>query len=79
MEIAGSPVAIPFFLLRKVFILRQPVMSGKIDDAEDPLETSWGGSSVRFRDITDGMSNTVVIGERDYECLAGIGLVLTIS
>ncbi|MFM8475407.1 MAG: DUF1559 domain-containing protein, partial [Planctomycetaceae bacterium] len=32
----------------------------------DPYGTFWGDSKVLFRDITDGLSNTFVIGERDW-------------
>lgn len=32
----------------------------------DPLGTMWGDSKVRFTEISDGLSNTFVAGERDY-------------
>lgn len=37
-----------------------------IVDRIDPFGTFWGDSRVLFRDITDGLSNTFVIGERDW-------------
>lgn len=33
----------------------------------DPYGTFWGDSRVKFRDITDGLSNTFIVGERDWE------------
>ncbi len=36
-----------------------------ITNREDPWGTFWGDSKVRFHDITDGLSNTVIVGERD--------------
>ncbi|MGD9854028.1 MAG: DUF1559 domain-containing protein [Planctomycetaceae bacterium] len=33
----------------------------------DPYGTFWGDSKVNFRDITDGLSNTLIVGERDWE------------
>lgn len=33
----------------------------------DPYGTFWGDSKVNFRDITDGLSSTFIIGERDWE------------
>lgn len=32
----------------------------------------WLNSSVRFRDVTDGMSNTIMVGERSYRSGAGV-------
>ncbi len=43
-----------------------------IANGRDPFGTFWGDSSVRFRDITDGTSNTFFVGERDWDCLAGV-------
>ena len=33
----------------------------------DPYGTFWGDSRVKFRDVTDGLSNTMIVGERDWE------------
>lgn len=33
----------------------------------DPFGTMWGDSKVRFQDITDGLSNTFIAGERDWK------------
>ena len=33
----------------------------------DPYGLFWGDSKVTFRDITDGLSNTFAIGERDWQ------------
>jgi prepilin-type N-terminal cleavage/methylation domain-containing protein/prepilin-type processing-associated H-X9-DG protein len=38
-----------------------------IVNGRDPFGTFWGSSKVNFRDITDGLSNTFVVGERDWE------------
>uniref|UniRef100_A0A7C2K0Z3 DUF1559 domain-containing protein n=1 Tax=Schlesneria paludicola TaxID=360056 RepID=A0A7C2K0Z3_9PLAN len=38
-----------------------------IVNGRDPYGTFWGDSRVNFRDITDGLSNTFIIGERDWE------------
>lgn len=32
----------------------------------DPFGTMWGDSKVRIQDVTDGLSNTFVVGERDW-------------
>lgn len=32
----------------------------------DPFGLFWGDSSISFRDITDGVSNTIAVGERDW-------------
>jgi prepilin-type processing-associated H-X9-DG protein len=37
-----------------------------IVNGRDPYGTFWGDSRVQFRDITDGLSNTFVVGERDW-------------
>jgi prepilin-type N-terminal cleavage/methylation domain-containing protein/prepilin-type processing-associated H-X9-DG protein len=39
---------------------------------QDPFGTFWGDSKVGMRNLTDGASQTFVIGERDYRCYAGI-------
>ena len=33
----------------------------------DPYGLFWGDSKVNFRDITDGLSNTIALGERDWQ------------
>lgn len=33
----------------------------------DPYGTFWGDSRVSFRDFTDGLSNTFIVGERDWD------------
>jgi len=33
----------------------------------DPYGVFWGDSRVQFKDITDGLSNTFIVGERDWE------------
>jgi prepilin-type N-terminal cleavage/methylation domain-containing protein/prepilin-type processing-associated H-X9-DG protein len=38
-----------------------------IVEGRDPFGTFWGDSRVRFRDVTDGLSNTILVGERDWE------------
>lgn len=38
------------------------VVAGK-----DPFGSFWGDSKINFRDYTDGLSNTFVIGERDWQ------------
>lgn len=38
-----------------------------ITNGIDPFGTFWGDSKVKFSDITDGLSNTFIIGERDWE------------
>jgi prepilin-type N-terminal cleavage/methylation domain-containing protein/prepilin-type processing-associated H-X9-DG protein len=38
-----------------------------IVNGRDPFGTFWGSSKVNFRDITDGLSNTFVVGERDWQ------------
>lgn len=37
-----------------------------IVNGRDPFGTFWGSSKVQFRDITDGLSNTFIVGERDW-------------
>ncbi|WP_050986151.1 DUF1559 domain-containing protein [Schlesneria paludicola] len=38
-----------------------------IVSSQDPFGTFWGDSAVKFRDITDGLSNTFIVGERDWQ------------
>jgi len=38
-----------------------------IVSGRDPFGTFWGDSKVQFRDITDGLSSTFIVGERDWE------------
>ncbi|MDX1968201.1 MAG: DUF1559 domain-containing protein [Planctomycetaceae bacterium] len=38
-----------------------------IVNQRDPFGLFWGDSRVQFRDITDGLSNTFAIGERDWQ------------
>lgn len=38
-----------------------------IVNGRDPFGTFWGDSKVSFRDITDGLSNTFIVGERDWK------------
>ncbi|MFO0979455.1 MAG: DUF1559 domain-containing protein [Planctomycetaceae bacterium] len=38
-----------------------------IVSGRDPFGTFWGNSKVQFRDITDGLSNTFIVGERDWK------------
>jgi prepilin-type N-terminal cleavage/methylation domain-containing protein/prepilin-type processing-associated H-X9-DG protein len=38
-----------------------------IINGRDPFGTFWGDSKVNFRDITDGLSNTFIVGERDWQ------------
>lgn len=38
-----------------------------IVNSQDPYGVFWGDSSVKFRDISDGLSNTFVVGERDWQ------------
>ena len=33
----------------------------------DPYGTFWGDSKVQFQQVTDGLSNTFIIGERDWQ------------
>ena len=33
----------------------------------DPFGLFWGDSKVNFRDVTDGLSNTIAVGERDWQ------------
>ncbi len=36
-----------------------------VTNREDPWGVFWGNSRVRFHEVTDGLSNTVMVGERD--------------
>jgi prepilin-type N-terminal cleavage/methylation domain-containing protein len=38
-----------------------------IVNRRDPYGVFWGDSKVNYRDVTDGLSNTFVVGERDWE------------
>ncbi len=38
-----------------------------IVNSQDPYGVFWGDSRVRFNDIVDGLSNTFIVGERDWE------------
>jgi len=42
-----------------------------VNERRDPFGSFWGVSRVRLHDVTDGLSNTIFIGERDEGCLAG--------
>ncbi|WP_437223323.1 DUF1559 domain-containing protein [Planctomicrobium sp. SH661] len=39
--------------------------NGWSTNREDPWGVFWGNSKVRFHDVTDGLTNTVFVGERD--------------
>ncbi len=41
--------------------------SGPANPSADPTGIFWRNSDVRMRDVTDGLSNTILIGERCYE------------
>lgn len=43
-----------------------------INGQQDPFGTIWANSRVRFQDITDGTSNTFVVGERAWVDLAAV-------
>ncbi|WP_437201523.1 DUF1559 family PulG-like putative transporter [Planctomicrobium sp. SH664] len=41
-----------------------------LTSGRDPWGCMWVANGVKFRDVTDGLSNTFIIGERDNECQA---------
>jgi len=43
-----------------------------LTNQRDPWGAFWGASKVKFSSITDGLSQTVLIGERDWVCRAGV-------
>ena len=51
---------------------RWSTVSQWVNNGRDPWGSFWGGSRVRFRDVSDGLSSTIFIGERDEVCRAGV-------
>jgi prepilin-type N-terminal cleavage/methylation domain-containing protein len=47
--------------------LRAPRHAGN----RDPMGIFFNGGAIKMRDITDGSSNTFMVGEREYRCGAG--------
>ncbi len=49
---------------------------GRLDrwvrEGRDPFGTMWGVSNVKFQKVTDGLSNTILVGERDSLCLGAV-------
>lgn len=43
-----------------------------LNSRQDPYGVFWPASKVRFRDITDGLTNTILIGERDWLCRSAV-------
>jgi len=43
-----------------------------VTQRRDPWGSMFGVSSVRFHHVTDGLSNTILIGERDQFCYAAV-------